>query len=130
MKRARVVFVLLYVAMIFYLSSRPYLHAPGPEFALRDKVAHCIEYGILGVLLWWGIGFTVSRSRPVTFLFLLAVGLSIAALDEMFQGYFPGRHTDITDWIADGVGLALALGFSVRRARRRAPLGGRTGGAA
>ncbi len=119
MKRARVALVLLYVAMIFYVSSRPYLNPPGPRFALRDKVAHTVEYGILGVLMWWGIGFTVSRSRAVTFVFLLAVGLSIAALDEMFQSYFPGRHTDVTDWLADGVGLSLALGLMLRRARPR-----------
>jgi len=106
-----------YVLLIFFASSRPYLRSPGPDFPLKDKVAHTTEYAILGLLLYRGIRFSASRSRWVTVFFLLAVGLSIAALDELFQGYIPGRQTDFFDWVADGVGLSLTIGIAVFRAR-------------
>ena len=68
---------------------------------------------ILGGLLFKGIGFSASRSRPVTFGFLLAVGASVGALDEMYQSYIPGRAMDIYDWYADVLGAALGVGILV-----------------
>ena len=118
MTRIRVALLVLYVAMIFFVSSRPYLQSPGPRFKLKDKVAHVVEYSVLGVLLFWGIGFTASRSRGVTFLFLVAVGAAVAGLDEIFQSAIPGRRTDVFDWVADAIGIALGAGLLVFTARR------------
>jgi len=119
MTRLRVLLLILYVLLIFFVSSRPYLQAPGPNFKMKDKLAHAVEYTILGALLFGNIRFRVSRSRLTTFLFLFAIGVSVGALDEMFQGYIPGRRTDITDWLADAFGVAtgiLVLMFVTRRA--------------
>lgn len=124
MTRLRVLLLVLYVLLIFFVSSRPNLQPPGPPFLMKDKVAHFGEYFVLGLLLFAGIGWTVSRDKVITFFFLLAVGMSVAALDEMFQGYIPGRETDVLDWTADAVGLAVALSImvlaGVGRRRRRA----------
>jgi VanZ family protein len=116
----------LYVSLIFFVSTRPGIHPPGPDFPLKDKVAHFTEYLVLGILLFSGIGWTVSRSKAATFLFLFAVGVSIAALDELLQSYIPGRTMDINDWIADavgvaaGVGLCVATGFGTKIRKARA----------
>lgn len=118
MTRIRVALLVLYVVMIFFLSSRPYLQSPGPRFKLKDKVAHVVEYSVLGMLLFWGIGFTASRSKAVTFLFLLSVGCAVAGLDEIFQSVIPGRRTDVFDWVADAVGVSLGVGLLVFTARR------------
>ena len=118
MTRIRVALLVVYVVMIFFVSSRPYLQSPGPQFKLKDKVAHVAEYSVLGVLLFWGIGFTASRSKVVTFVFLVAVGAAVAGLDEIFQGVIPGRRTDVFDWVADAVGVALGAGLFVFTARR------------
>jgi VanZ family protein len=118
MTRIRVALLVLYVLLIFFVSSRPYLQSPGPSFKLKDKVAHVAEYSVLGMLLYWGIGFTASRSRLVTFLFLVAVGAAVAGLDEIFQSLIPGRRTDLYDWVADAIGLALGVGILVLTARR------------
>ncbi len=105
--------VLFYVLLILALSSIPSLTAPGPSFANKDKIAHFIEYGVLGVLLFRGIGWTVSRSRFATFVFLFAVGVSVAGLDEIYQSFIPGRMMSVYDWCADALGVAVGIGIFV-----------------
>jgi VanZ family protein len=117
------VVALAYVALIFFLSSRPYLHAPGPDFDMKDKIVHALEYAVLGTLLGRAFrGAAGPRSPAVAFLLVLAIGASIAAADEVFQGTVPGRMRDVTDWLADVAGLAMGGGVMVFGARRgRAP---------
>lgn len=116
MSRARTILLLSYVLLMFFVSSQPYLRAPGPEFAMKDKVAHFGEYYILGMLLFGAIGFAASRNRSITFLFLAAVGVSVGALDEMLQSYVPGRITDVTDWAADAVGVCAGVATAMKAA--------------
>jgi hypothetical protein len=111
--RYRIIPLVLYTGMIFFLSSRPYLKAPGIDLFLMDKVIHFVEYTILGVLLFAGIGRAVMRSRIFGFLFLLAVGSSIGALDEMFQSYIPGRNMSIYDFLADTMGVAAGVSLAL-----------------
>jgi VanZ family protein len=111
--RFRIGVLLIYVIAIFALSSIPGLSAPGPRFLLKDKVAHVAEYALLGMLLFKGIGWGVSRSRMVTFGFLLAVGASVGALDEIYQSFIPGRAMDIRDWYADILGVSIGVGIIV-----------------
>jgi VanZ family protein len=120
-----------YVLLIFVVSSIPSLTAPGPEFVPKDKIAHFVEYFILGILLFKGIGWTVSLSRSATFGFLFAVGVSVGALDEIYQSFVPGRMMSILDWYADALGVAAGCGVFVftrlgrhpRDRRRRGPAG-------
>jgi VanZ family protein len=109
----------MYVALIFFGSSRPYLTPPGPDFANKDKIAHCTEYGILG----WFMSRALRPARPVPaaveVLWFVALGAGIAGLDELFQGTVAGRVTDIRDWTADVTGLTIGAGLSVLHARRR-----------
>jgi len=102
-----------YVLLIFVVSSIPSLTAPGPEFVPKDKIAHFVEYFILGILLFKGIGWTVSLSRSATFGFLFAVGASVGALDEIYQSFVPGRMMSILDWYADALGIAVGCGVFV-----------------
>ena len=111
--RFRISLLVLYLGLIFFASSRPYLQTPGLDFGSIDKLVHGGEYFLLGVLLFTAIGRGISRSKLGTFLFLFAVGASIGALDEMFQSYIPGREMSIYDWIADAVGVGLGTGLTV-----------------
>ena len=111
--RRPVVLAAGYVLLIFVVSSIPSLTAPGPEFVPKDKIAHFAEYFILGVLLFKGIGWTVSPSRAATFGFLLAVGASIGALDELYQSFVPGRMMSVYDWYVDAAGVAIGAGIFV-----------------
>ena len=109
----------LYVGVIFFGSSRPYLRVPGPEFDLKDKMAHCTEYGILG----WLVSRALRPSRPLPaaleVMWFAAIGAGIAALDETFQGTIPGRTKDIWDWTADVTGLTIGSTLSILHARRK-----------
>lgn len=115
-----------YVLLIFVVSSIPSLTAPGPEFVPKDKIAHVAEYFILGVLLFKGIGWTVTTSRAATFGFLVAVGASVGALDELYQSFVPGRMMSVYDWIADAAGVAMGSGIFVFTRWGKHP-GGRRG---
>ena len=128
MTRLRTFTLILYVLLIFFVSSRSGITPPGPDFVMKDKLAHFGEYFVLGLLLFAGIGWTVSRSGFITFLFLFAVGVSVAALDELLQSYIPGRNMDLYDWFADGAGVAVGVGMGILTSlgtRRRKAAGGR-----
>jgi len=103
--------IIFFVVLIFLVSSIPSLHAPGPRFLLKDKLAHFAEYFILGLLLFRSFRWEVSRSRIATFGFLLAIGVTVGAIDEVYQSFIPGREMDIRDWYADGLGVAIAVGI-------------------
>ena len=109
----RILLLLAYIFLIFVASSIPGLGSPDSRFAMPDKVAHFIEYAILGGLLFSAIKWQVSRSRLATLGFLFAVGASIAALDEIYQSYIPSRSMSEFDWIADAIGVLVGVGLFV-----------------
>ena len=117
---------LLYMAVIFYLSSQPE-PMPGVTTRVWDKALHFIEYGALCVLFCralHGEGLAALR------LALLAVVLTSAygATDEVHQSFVPERNAGADDWLADTTGGAAAAAlFStalrLRRPPRRSPPG-------
>jgi VanZ family protein len=104
--------VLLYVTLIFVVSSLQGLQPPLLFGSFSDKIPHALEYGILGFLLVRAIRGTelLQRSVPAG-LVALIIGLSVALADELFQAYVPGRQSDPFDYMADSAGLALAIVF-------------------
>ena len=93
----RILPVVVYVLIILGGSSIPTLKPPGPDFLPKDKIAHFLEYFVLGVLLFRGAGRSISTRRWVTFGFLVCVAATIGALDEFYQNLIPGRAMDVTD---------------------------------
>ena len=74
----------------------------GGDFPLNDKLAHGLLYATLGLT---GIGIW-SRQRAS----LLLLGLAIHGLAvEWIQHRVPGRSLEFADWLADLLGLFLAL---------------------
>ena len=100
---------IVYIVLIFLVSSIPSLKAPGGSFMLADKVAHVIEYALLGLLLYYVAGGWFGRVRWVAMLLLVALGASVGALDEVYQSYVPGREMSGYDWYADIIGVTLGL---------------------
>ena len=105
----------LYVALIFFTSSRPHLHVPGPDFDLKDKLGHCMEYFALGWLMAMAIRPARARCRLVCVLWFVAIGSGIGAADELFQRTVAGRISSVTDWMADVIGLAAGATLAVVR---------------
>lgn len=109
---------LAFAGVIIFASSRPYLHAPGPEFALKDNLAHALEYAVLAILLWRALTPLVWPDRWLAFGLIVAIAASVGAADEVFQGTIPGRKRDVFDWMSDGTGAAVAAAFCARLAGR------------
>jgi VanZ family protein len=103
---------LAFAGVILLVSSRPYLHAPGPEFELKDNLAHALEYAMLAALLWRALVPLVWPDRWIAFGLIVAIAASVGAADEVFQGTVPGRRRDVVDWMSDGTGAAVAAAIS------------------
>ena len=101
--------VVLWAAVIFALSSVPDL---GTGLGLWDvllrKLAHLVEYAILGALL-----FRAVRREPAA----LVLGSLYAATDELHQAFVPGRVGSPVDWLLDTAGVAAGVLLYARVAR-------------
>ncbi len=109
----------LYMALIFAVSSfridAPVLRS----FLLADKAIHALEYAILG--------FLCARASMATWpdrprVRAALVGVLIAAAwglgDEIHQAFVPGRTGDAVDLLADTVGASLGALACLRLAYR------------
>ena len=99
---------LLYMALIFAVSSlkQPPLPMPEFEWLTIDKLYHFIEYAILGGLLAWAFVKAKPSVVPSKLIWLVATVLSIlyGASDEWHQTFVPGRLATFADWVADALG--------------------------
>jgi VanZ family protein len=115
----RWVFVVLYIAVIFFLSAQPGLKLPG-DFLFKDKIAHALEYTGLSLLMFWaarGSWPLTPPSRRVLWTLLAIAGLGV--MDELFQSTVPGRDSSPFDWMADLFGACVGQFVSLAVARRR-----------
>ena len=111
--------VVAYVAVIFILSSQPGLTIPG-TWEYRDKVAHILEYGGLGMLVWLAARDTWPTQKPLNRAILVLLAISaLGACDEKFQAGIPGRESSAYDWLADTTGAFLAQLWGLSREMRR-----------
>ena len=106
---------LLYMALIFAISSMKQPPLPMPEFEWLtiDKLYHFIEYAILGGLLTRAFVKARPSAVPSKLIWFVAAVLSIlyGASDEWHQTFVPGRFATLADWVADVFGsIAGVLG--------------------
>jgi len=90
-----------YCAVIFYLSSRSDLVIPNILVG-GDKMAHFLEYGVLGWL--WGRAVRITWPAWPTLTVLLSTAAFVGAFglsDEWHQLYVPRRNSDLSDVLAD-----------------------------
>jgi VanZ family protein len=74
-----------------------------PNLHLWDKLEHALAFG--GMTLWFG-GLTRRSRWPVIAILMLIFGGAI----EILQGAMKlGRDEDIMDFVADSVGISVAL---------------------
>lgn len=115
--------LLLWMGLIFWLSSRPASDLPKVSVPGADKVVHFVEFGGLGVLLqrallFGGPGMSVGSAAAVAIAGAAAYGVS----DELHQSLAPEkqRHASVGDVVADVLGAtAFVAGYSMYVRRRR-----------
>jgi len=92
---------LLWAGTIFFLSSRSRLPEP-PGLLGWDKLQHCLGYGVGGFLIARAVGV-----RGCGTLLAVVLGSLYGASDELHQWFVPGRNSDVLDWVADTLGVAI-----------------------
>jgi VanZ family protein len=100
--------VIAYAALILIISSIPDLSPPQLGFKFQDKLYHFLEYAVFSILLFYALLNSPRNFLQRNFLVVaILIGLVYAAIDEIHQSLIPGRSADVTDFLADFLGLAL-----------------------
>jgi len=108
-----------YATLIFTLSSIPSLAPPEGRYPI-DKVAHFIEYLVLGALLVRAWGRQLDGRTGWRIGLALGLGAGIAVLDELLQGTV-GRNRSLADGVTDVLAVAVAVAVDAWDRRRRVP---------
>ncbi len=104
-----------WMALIFALSSVPGKRVPVPR--RWDKVAHGVEYAVLGFLAHRALratGMAPSRAFAIAVVGSAAFGVS----DEWHQSFVPMRSVEAADAIADACGGLAGAGLAFLAERR------------
>ena len=111
--------VLVYIAIIFAVSSIANL-TPPVDFRHADKVAHLIEYTLLGFLFVRAFfGARIFTSLVACALLAVVFGLLTGLADEVFQAGVPGRVSSAADFRVDSLGVVLgSIAYSLARRLR------------
>lgn len=102
--------VIAWAALIYALSSRQTL--PGIGFPHADKILHAFEFAVLAWLLARALfpSAPISRLRARALWAAAGIFCLIYALsDEFHQSLVPGRTCEISDLVADSVGILSGL---------------------
>jgi VanZ family protein len=109
--------ILIYVPLAIYWialligTSLPTVSVPSVAFG--DKIAHFAAYLILSALLSLSLLFQnkndMLKSKHTIWAFIIVS--FYGGLDEIHQGFIPGRSQDIFDWLADSIGALAGVLF-------------------
>ncbi|HEV7281363.1 MAG TPA: VanZ family protein [Pirellulaceae bacterium] len=107
--RGALVLFALYWATLFVLTHVPIsVQSPARHF---DKFVHFFAYAGLGAGM---IVVLPSAWRRSVFGLLFAIGAAClyGVVDEIIQGFVPGRTADLLDWCADAAGAAVGASIA------------------
>ena len=108
-----------WAVVIFVGSSIPGKDIPDLGFKPQDKIAHIIEFGILGFLLLRAFGYTSHDIlRKYAVICAGIFGIAWGIMDEVHQLLVPGRFASAYDVIADAVGVLAGLAIFLWLKRR------------
>ncbi len=114
--------LLVYSALIFYLSSAPPLGFTARGIPHSDKALHMGAFTVWGFLCGWALAGNRASLRGWTFILIVtAAGTAYGLTDELHQGFVKERTADPWDLLADLagslLGACLAYGWARRGAR-------------
>jgi VanZ family protein len=112
----RLIAPLLWMALIFWMSSRSTVGPDLPEFT--RWIAHFTEYATLAALWFWALAPVLGRQALIA---AAAISALYALSDEWHQSFVPGRDSDPKDFLIDCVGITAGLWLAQRVPVRRRP---------
>lgn len=89
-----------------------------------DKILHGGEYGILALLLYLGVRVGSRKAARLGQTASILGSMVYGAMDELHQGFVPGRQRDIFDLMADVAGAVCAMALVTAVGSVRARRGG------
>ncbi len=108
--------LIAWIVMIFALSSIPGLSSDDVKLPTGfDKLIHFIEYAVFALLYYRGLSYGGVRVRWSIVLIVIASGIAVAALDEMYQSYIPRRDSSLYDLVMDSAGIVTGTLAAVLR---------------
>jgi len=110
---------ILYALFILFLTSYPKLETPDLGIDWADKVYHFGAYFLFGFLLARAFSENSREKAAAVIYRSILFGILFAIFDEIHQIYIPGRYGDVTDAVADILGIVLGhAGFWLFISRR------------
>ena len=110
--------VLLWCAIIYYLSSLPSLKSDLPnqwDFVFR-KIAHIMEYAVLTLLFFRASSKNLNYKKAISYSALFSI--TFALTDEYHQLFVFGRGGNLGDVLIDSLGVFLAVFLIYKKARK------------
>jgi len=114
------VVALAYACLISYASSMtdtPELVSP--LFFGSDKLAHFVEFWVMGALLF--LTFAFADLRPWDSVIAVTLGAAYGIVDEYHQSFVPGRTADPIDAAVNVLGVLVAVALLMYVQRRLYP---------
>jgi VanZ family protein len=102
---------LLTAGVIFYVSSLEKIELPLEAVSFNDLLFHAAAYFFFGLTLVLAVyPWNASLDYPLrVYLVLGLVGVLYGLSDEIHQSFVPNRDCTISDFLADSLGVILAL---------------------
>ena len=113
MNRKYLTLLLMWMVLIFYVSSIPYLGIKGlDEIAnqISRKSIHVIIYGILTLLIWYSFP-KLDIHLPMKILLCTVLSILFAISDEFHQYFIPGRSCDVKGLLFNFIGIAAVIAW-------------------
>ncbi len=79
-----------------------------------DKIAHASLYGVMALLLNYGLNFKSKKILGFSMQIGALIVLTFAGLEELSQYWLPSRSCDFFDFVADTVGVVLCSWWQIR----------------
>ncbi|MFO0704583.1 MAG: VanZ family protein [Candidatus Andersenbacteria bacterium] len=100
--------VVVWGAVIWMFSSIPDLRSGFEQDFILRKLAHGLEFAVLVILIFRALPVPL-RSRWQRYGLAALLAVAYAAVDEIHQGYVPGREPAVRDVAIDALGVTLGL---------------------
>ncbi len=104
--------VILWMSLIFFLSSKENLPDLNKFILNFDKISHFVVYFVLGIFLqvFFIINLDLKR-KQIYYIIIISIGFTFALSDEYHQIFVPNREPDFYDLIFDFLGIIFSLFF-------------------